>query len=658
MLDYDIKFIAKFVKQINFQEIMKNDDHTLYLLILLLNFKICIGDVCDEDKWFCMDYVPVTQCKPCERNHLSSNVGNEVLNFINKFVCLSNIIQQPCVKGCISSRTYCNVMYKSIPETNFNVSLKMDISVKLVNRKNSQFLVAFGICDKLRRNPLCLFEAKVEAGPNFESLHVCINLCSDGKCKPFERHGINDRCESNFNVPFEKQIVENQNVISLLLTLDMLDNKAYLCFVTEFETGIREAKCIAQIDFLLSQVVFDLRRTTSKKDLYFLIHHHDQTYFNFNSNYLSIDSIYIYEDNLANRFKQPKVRKTIERVNKLVEDFYNTGQELCSNRHREFCEFPSHCHGRKQRCKTTSRSENYLVSSYLSNSQYVTFENTDSSFLYSVSVAIVNETKGSINFISHNQEIIESIFITKSSTFQGLEISIEFDNSHDKFVLTQHPSIVYTIKIQNEIGANCYFDQPSTVYFAYDHGVINLGSMKTVPSKWSGIFIDGFEDTLIIKDTYVECISRTPIATYVLCIIFLMISLVAMLGSVTFYYQRREYICMFIYKTYLKGRLNSLKVSIARRSKTPNSLTNQPIFTRNNQSSTSSCTEDPLCSQGNYTFCQNQNDLHPIESNSPEEDNAGPSRYPNKHILTTYGSTEEEIDIINCIRNLYYDSTV
>ena len=94
---------------------MKNDLEKLYLLILLLNVKICIGDVCDEDKWFCMDYVPVTQCKPCERNHHSSNVGNEVLNFINKFVCLSNIIQQPCVKGCISPRTYCNVMYKSIP---------------------------------------------------------------------------------------------------------------------------------------------------------------------------------------------------------------------------------------------------------------------------------------------------------------------------------------------------------------------------------------------------------------------------------------------------------------------------------------------------------------------------------------------------------------
>ena len=87
----------------------------LLLLILLLHITLCIGSVCDEDKWFCMDSVPVSQCKPCERNHLSSNVGNELLNFINKFVCLSNIIQQPCVRGCVSPRTYCNAMYKSIP---------------------------------------------------------------------------------------------------------------------------------------------------------------------------------------------------------------------------------------------------------------------------------------------------------------------------------------------------------------------------------------------------------------------------------------------------------------------------------------------------------------------------------------------------------------
>ena len=101
-----------------------------------------------------------------------------------------------------------------------------------------------------------------------------------------------------------------------------------------------------------------------------------------------------------------------------------------------------------------------------------------------------------------------------------------------------------------------------------------------------------------------------------------------------------------------------MKESILRRSKTPDSLSNQSISTRNNQSLTSSSTEDPLCSQGNYTFCQNQNDFHPIESNSPEEDNAGQSTSPNKNILTTYGSTDEEIDIINSIRNLYYDSTV
>ena len=136
-----------------------------------------------------------------------------------------------------------------------------------------------------------------------------------------------------------------------------------------------------------------------------------------------------------------------------------------------------------------------------------------------------------------------------------------------------------------------------------------------------------------------------------------MFSLVALIWSLRFYYQRREHICIFIWKTYLKDNLNNLKVSILRRSKTPDSLSNQPISTRNNQSLTSSCTEDPLCSQGNYTFWQNQNDFHPIESNSPEEDNAGPSTFPNKNILTTYGSKDEEIDIINSIRNLYYDST-
>ena len=162
---------------------MKNSTRQLRLLISILHISHCIGAVCDEDKWFCVDYVPASQCKPCERNHLSPNIGNELLNFINKFVCLSNIVKQPCVKGCISPRTYCNVMYKSIPETNFNVSLKMDISVKLVNRKHSQFLGAFGICDKLRRIPLCLLEAKVEAGKNFESLHVCINVCSK-RCSP------------------------------------------------------------------------------------------------------------------------------------------------------------------------------------------------------------------------------------------------------------------------------------------------------------------------------------------------------------------------------------------------------------------------------------------------------------------------------------------
>ena len=636
---------------------MKNSTRQLRLLISLLHISHCIGYVCDEDKWFCVDYVPASQCKPCERNHLSPNIGNELLNFINKFVCLSNIVKQPCVKGCISPRTYCNVMYKSIPETNFNVSLKMDISVKLVNRKHSQFLGAFGICDKLRRIPLCLLEAKVEAGKNFQSLHVCINICSDGTCNPFEQRGSIDRCESNFNVPLEKEIVGNQNMISLLLTLDMSHKKAYLCVTTEIEQNIREAKCIAQIDFQLSQVVFDIRRTTSEKDLYFLIHHHDQTYFNFNSNYLSIDSIYIYEDNLANRFKLPKVSKTIQRVNKLVEDFYNTGQGLCSNRNREFCEFPSHCVGRKQRCKTTSRLENNLVSTYLSNSQYVTFENNDTSLLNSVSVAVVNETKGSINLVSKNQAIIESIFVTETSNSLGLEITIQFDDYHHKFMFSQNPSVLFTLKIQNIVGPNCYFDQPATLYFAYDQGVVNLGSLKTSPSKWVGIFIDGFEDTLIIEDAYVECVPTNSIALYVISILFMIIILVATVGSITFYIKRKENVWMVMYNSYLKSMFETRKASENVDSTTYDNLSNYSLSNQNNQHvpSINDISRSSDCE--NLNNCSNEGNVLSIVSNAPKEDNNPLNQIP-ININTTYNSTEEEVDIINSIRNLYYDSSI
>ena len=620
---------------------MKEITPKLWLLILLLHFTLCIGSVCDEDKWFCMDSVPVSQCKPCERNHLSSNVGNELLNFINKFVCLSNIIQQPCVRGCVSPRTYCNAMYKSIPKTIFNVSLKMDISVKLVNRKHSQFLGAFGICDKLRRNPLCLLEAKVEAGKNFESLHVCINVCSDGTCDLFERQKANGRCQSNFNVPLKTVTVGNQNMISLLLTLDKSNNKVYLCIIDEIKQGIRDLKCIAQIDFLLSQVVFDLRTKTSEKDLYFLIHHHDQTYFNFNSNYLSIDSIYIYEDNLANRFKQPKVSKTIERVNKLVEDFYNTGQGLCSNRNREFCEFPAYCNGKKQRCKTTSRSENNLVSSYLSKSQYVTFENTGTSFLNSVSVAIVNETKGSINLVSKSQQIVESVFVSGVSSSQGLEIIIKFHNFYQKFALSKNPSIRYTVKIQNIIGENCYYDQPPTLYFAYDQGVMNLGTLKTLPLNWDGIFIDGFEETLIVKDTYIECVAANSVVAYILSILFIILVIVAIILSIRFYFLRGENACIFLYTVYIKDTFNNSKMSEYLKC----------LQAKNNQNTTSNDTMTQILA---HNDSGNENNFDPLHS---EEADSTSRRLPT-NIHTTYNSTEEEVDVINSIRNLYYDSAV
>ena len=92
----------------------------IILLAIFSNSRLCTG-ICDGQKWFCIDYVPISKCRPCDPYYLSIGdgltIGNEFLNMINKYVCLSNILKQPCVKGCIAThRTYCNVMYKSIPE--------------------------------------------------------------------------------------------------------------------------------------------------------------------------------------------------------------------------------------------------------------------------------------------------------------------------------------------------------------------------------------------------------------------------------------------------------------------------------------------------------------------------------------------------------------
>ena len=630
------------------------ESRTLCLFIVFSQLRQCTGVVCDEDKWFCIDYLPLTQCKPCERNYLSPTIGNELLNFINKFVCLSNIIQKPCVKGCIPPRTYCNAMYKSIPEGNFNVSLKMDISVKLVNRKHSQFLGAFGICEKLRRNPLCLFEAKVDAGTNFESLHICINVCSSGTCEPFK----NSDCEYKFKVPFKHRI-ENQNTIGLVLTLDLSNHKAYICVTTESKQTIKEAKCIAQIDVLVGKVVFDLRRKFSQKELYFLIHHHDQMYFNFNSNYLSINSIYIYEDNLADRIKMPQVSKTIQRVNKLVSDLSQTGKGVCTNNNREFCAFPSKCIGGAQRCKILDTYQN-TATAYFSYSQYVTFNHKGSVMLNSIAVA-VNETKGSINILSANEEIIESIIVNDISNSKTKKILVYFNKHQHEFMFHESSSVLFTIKIQNVIGTNCYYDQSPIVYFANDHGVVALGTLSSSPTAWIGLFLDGFKQTLKVEETYIECASTTLMINYTLSILFIVLFLFITIGTIVFYKYKNRNIFIFLYTFFITNMcpnsLNSRSVvsntyDVDFRQTDPSH--NNSIVSLYSNSRTNELLESGNVSIRPITIVPNECVLLPMDVTSDEGDNIS-NRLKANDVTNNELIIAQEHEILTSIRNLYYE---
>ena len=498
----------------------------IILLAIFSNPRLCTG-LCDGQKWFCIDYVPISKCRPCDPYYLSigdeSTIGNEFLNMINKYVCLSNILKQPCVKGCIAThRTYCNVMYKSIPEGNLNVSLKMDISVKLVSGKHPKFLGAIGICEKVRRSPRCIFEAKVNAGTNFDSLHMCLNVCPFSRlCKTFE----SSSCESKFNVPLRHEIHGN-DIVSLILKVDLFSFKLYLCITTESKIDTKEAICIAQIEFAQFQDI--IKRHFQRNDLYFLIHHYDDTYFNFNSNYISMDSIYIYEDTITNRLKLPKVSKTMNQINSLIQVFSDVGKDRCSYRNKHLCTLSLKCgEGKDARCSTSPGTySNNINSNSMSNVNYITLENRGSKMVQTVALSS-NSTVGAVHILSKNDQIIESIIVKDVSNHEGRKILLTFDRNQHQFTLYPSYGSLFSIKIQSTIGTSCNYKSLPEIYFSNDRAFVSLGSLASIPANWHGILIDGFKNSLTVEQTYTECVDTTSYVMYALAILIIVMIFLA-----------------------------------------------------------------------------------------------------------------------------------
>ena len=494
----------------------------IILLVGFANLRLCTG-LCDGRKWFCIDYVPISKCRPCDPYYLSPTIGNEFLNMINKYVCLSNILKQPCVKGCIEThRTYCNVMYKSIPEGNINVSLKMDISVKLVSGKHPKFLGAIGICEKVRRSPRCIFEVKANAGTNFNSLQLCLNVCPvSGACKTFE----SSNCESKFNVPLKHEIHGN-DIVGLILKVDLHTFKLYLCITTESKIDIKEAICIAQIDF--AQFTDIIKRHLQRKDLLFLIHHFDDTYFNFNSNYISMDSIYIYEDTMTNRLKLPKVGKTMNQINSLIQVFSDVGKDLCSYRNKHLCTLPLRCgEGKDTRCSTSpSTYSNNMNSNSMSNVNYITLENRGSKMVQTV-VLSSNDRVGTVHILSKNDQIIESITVQDVSNHNNRKILLTFNRNQHQFTLYPSHGSLFSIKIQSTIGASCTYKSFPEIYFSNGHAFVRLGSLASIPTNWAGILIDGFKNNLTVEHTYTKCVDTTSSVIYALAMLLIVMILLA-----------------------------------------------------------------------------------------------------------------------------------
>ena len=634
----------------------------LFVFIMFAEIRLSIG-ICDGDKWFCMDYIPVAKCRHCDPNYLSPTIGNEFLNYINKVVCLSNILQKPCVKGCIAPKTYCNVMYKSlIPEGNFNVSLKMDISVHLMNRKHSQFLSGFGICEKVRRTPHCLFNAKVDAGQNFESLSLCINVCAPERtCNPF-RHS--NYCQSKFEVPLEYTI-QHQDVVGIILTLDLSTFKVYVCVTTESKQSIKEVKCIAQVDFKLLQGLIKTK-SLLKNDLFFLVHHYDDTYFNFNSNYLSIDSIYIYKDNIANRLRLPKVSKTIRQANKLAKDFAEVGSELCTSRHRKYCNFPSRCAGEINRCKVSSTYSTTYLTTFSSNQHYLSFESPGSSILSSVVIAFNGTTKYSINIVSIDQEIIESIIVKDISSRQNKrKIRLHFNEHHHEFSFQQPSNVLFSIKIQNTIGYNCQQEQPPIVYFANERGLTSLGKLSTSAKQWHGLFIDGLKEPLKVEDAYLESVCSTSLTKYAVAISLSIMCMSIIIGliSITTFKQRK--ICIFSNIMRKVNMVTHSNNSASDESHVYDIESSQYIGSQNEQLSTvlSNDRLDHLIEDISLSLSAESNERGLVSvdaiSNKWEDTLNGLETHQSdstNHHDFVRSEVDHEMEVLTCIRNLYYDA--
>ena len=516
----------------------------IFAYVVCANLGQCI-EICKEDKWYCTDHRQIDKCQPCDPYYLSPTVAKEFLNFINKLVCITQVVQKQCMKGCIAPQTYCNIMYKPIPKSNYDVSLKIDFSVKKLNYKHTQYFGAFGICEKVWRYPHCLFEAKFGAGRNFESLHMCINVCASKNCNPIKRSA----CQSTYIIPMKPKI-GIQNIIGLVLTMNMDTLNVYICVSIAARQKVEEVNCIAQID--LSRL-HEAGANPLTKNLHFLIHHYDNTYFTFNSNYISIHSIYIYEDDLAHRLKLPDVAKIIRRVNTHAQDLSRMGLSTCRSRNKESCGLPSKCIGlQQQRCKLATSNQN-TASTFLSKSPHLLFQNISIHLLRSIIVAI-NGSKGSFNILSKDHEIMESVVVKDVSNDNNKKIIIHFKGFQHRVNFLNSKHVIFSILINisvnngdNQIGVrrNCIYEQLPTVYFANEQSLINLGTLSSTPKNWSGLFIDGFEEILRVEDTYTKCASAETSETIFIPVIILVISLVIIgIVSTLFYkYKLKKRTC-------------------------------------------------------------------------------------------------------------------
>ena len=161
---------------------------------------------------------------------------------------------------------------------------------------------------------------------------------------------------------------------------------------------------------------------------------------------------------------------------------------------------------------------------------------------------------GSINLPSKDQKIIESIVVTDMSNNNARIIMLHFNKYQHQFHFPRTKNVVFSIKIKshfnkgyhvNVTGSDCYYEPLSTIYFANEQSLVSLGTLDSSPSNWFGLFIDGFEDGLIIEDTYIECISKASVETiYIVAIIFGILCITIAILFVIFYMFRWNKACL------------------------------------------------------------------------------------------------------------------